>query len=127
VRITGLDHIVLVTPDVERLVGWYRDVLGLPVERLEPWRRGEVPFPSLRVSAETIIDLLAGERSGTNVNHFALVVDLDVDALAKLAARHDVPAPRELSGARGQGLGIYLSDPDGNGVELRSYRGLVTR
>lgn len=59
-----------------------------------------------------------GARSGTNVEHLALVVDADLDALA---AAHGVDPPRDLFGARGQGLGIYLRDPDGNGVELRTY------
>lgn len=118
-RVVAMDHIVLVTTDPERLIAWYREVLGLQPERLEQWRRGEVPFASLRVSESTIIDVLAGERTGTNVEHMALVVaDADLDALA---ARHGVAEPKELFGARGQGRGIYLRDPDGNGVELRSY------
>lgn len=117
-RVAGLDHIVLVTPDAENLIAWYREVLGLAAERLDEWRRGEVPFASLRVCADTIIDVVAGERTGVNLAHFALVVDADLDTVA---AEHRVAAPRELSGARGQGRGIYLSDPDGNGVELRTY------
>ena len=117
-RVTGLDHLVLVSPDPERLIAWYVDVLGLEPLRLERWRAGEVPFASLRVSATTIVDVQAGERTGTNVEHMALVVDADLDALA---AEHGVAAPRSLFGARGQGTGIYLRDPDGNGVELRNY------
>jgi len=117
--VTGMDHIVLVTADPERLIAWYGDVLGLQPERLERWRAGEVPFASLRVSAETIVDVLAGERTGANVDHMALVVeDADLDALA---AQHGVRGPADLFGARGQGRGIYLRDPDGNGVELRTY------
>jgi glyoxylase I family protein len=116
--VTGMDHIVLVTPDAERLIAWYRGVLGLRPERLAQWRAGEVPFASLRIDETTIIDVLAGERSGTNVDHLALVVDGDLDALA---ADHGVAAPKDLFGARGQGRGIYLRDPDGNGVELRTY------
>jgi glyoxylase I family protein len=118
VRVTGLDHIVLVTPDPERLIGWYREVLGLQTERLEQWRAGVVPFASLRVDAGTIIDVLQGERTGANVDHIALVVDADLDAVA---ADHGVAAPKELFGARGTGRGIYLRDPDGTGVELRAY------
>lgn len=118
-RVTGLDHIVLITTDAERLVAWYTGVLGLAPERLEQWRAGEVPFASVRVDDTTIIDVLPGEPTGRNVEHMALVVDdADLDALA---AEHGVPGPRELFGARGQGQGIYLRDPDGNGVELRTY------
>jgi glyoxylase I family protein len=118
-RISALDHVVLVSPDPERLIAWYRGTLGLEPLRLEQWRRGEVPFASLRVSGSTIIDVQAGDRTGTNMGHLALVVeDADLDALA---AEHGVAGPRDLYGARGQGRGIYLTDPDGNGVELRSY------
>ncbi|MGQ0574858.1 MAG: VOC family protein [Pseudonocardia sp.] len=117
-RVLGLDHLVLVSPDPERLIAWYVDVLGLGTERLERWRRGEVPFASLRVDATTILDVQRGDRSGVNVDHLALVVDADLTALAEA---HGVPGPRSLFGARGQGQGIYLRDPDGNGVELRTY------
>ncbi|MFR9803388.1 VOC family protein [Pseudonocardia sp. RS010] len=118
-RVEELDHVVLVTADPERLIAWYRETLGLGTERLEQWRRGEVPFASLRVSPGTIIDVQHGERTGTNVDHLALVVSgADLDALA---AEHGVAGPKELFGARGRGRGIYLTDPDGNGVELRAY------
>lgn len=117
-RVLGMDHVVLVSPDPERLIAWYVEVLGLATERLEQWRRGEVPFASLRVDATTIVDVQRGERSGTNVDHLALVVDADLEALA---VEHGVAAPRSLFGAQGQGQGIYLRDPDGNGVELRTY------
>ena len=48
-----------------------------------------------------------GERSGSNVDHIALVVDADLD---ELAAEHGVAGPKELFGARGRGRGIYLRD-----------------
>lgn len=121
-RLSAADHIVLVSPDPERLVAWYRDHLGLEPERLEPWRRGEVPFVSLRVSGTFLIDIARGERTGTNVDHFALAVE-DVD-LDELAASGSIPVemgPADLFGARGMGRGIYLRDPDGNRVELRTY------
>jgi glyoxylase I family protein len=122
VRTAAVDHIVLVSPDPERLVAWYRDELGLAPERLEEWRRGEVLFVSLRVSPSSLIDLLAGERTGTNVDHVALVVeDVDLDELAA-SGRYEVEmGPADLFGARGVGRGVYLRDPDGNRVELRTY------
>jgi catechol 2,3-dioxygenase-like lactoylglutathione lyase family enzyme len=121
VNVIGLDHIVLVSADPERLVAWYADTLGLAPLRLAEWRRGEVPFASLRVSPDTIIDVQQGERTGENLNHLALVVEADRTALTDLAAEHGVEPPRALYGARGTGHGIYLRDPDGNGVELRTY------
>jgi glyoxylase I family protein len=122
VRVAGPDHIVLVSRDPERLVAWYVDELGLAAERLEEWRRGEVFFVSLRVSESFLIDVLAGERTGVNVDHVALVVqDVDLDELAASGRFEIEMGPADLFGARGTGRGIYIRDPDGNKVELRSY------
>lgn len=121
-HVTGLDHIVVRSSDVERTVAWYHDRLGLVPERLTQWRAGDVPFPSLRVSDTTIIDVLAGERTGTNIDHIALVVEgVDLDELAGSGRCDVVGGPSDLFGARGQGRGLYVRDPDGNIVELRTY------
>jgi catechol 2,3-dioxygenase-like lactoylglutathione lyase family enzyme len=121
-RVNAADHIVLVSPDPERLVVWYRDHLGVEPERLDQWRRGEVPFVSLRVSATFLIDITRGERTGTNLDHFALAVeDVDLDALAASGSIPVEMGPADLFGARGTGRGVYLRDPDGNRVELRTY------
>lgn len=123
IRIRGFDHLVLCVSDAERSVAWYRDTLGLQPERLEPWRRGEVPFVSLRIDPTTLIDLIEGPRDGTNVDHFSLVVDdeVDLEALAVSGTVEVVHAPFRIWGARGHGLGMYISDPDGNTVELKRY------
>lgn len=122
VRATGLDHIVLNVADVERSLEWYTRVLGLEGVRVDEWRRGEVLFPSLRLDATTIIDLLQVERTGQNVDHVCLVVEpTDLDAAAS-SGRFDVVAgPSRLFGARGEGVGLYVRDPDGNVIELRHY------
>ncbi len=121
-RIVGLDHIVLVTADIEASVAWYRDELGLQPERLEEWRRQEVLFPSLRIDESTLIDLLPGVPTGENLNHVALhVTDVDVDELAASGRFVIESGPADLFGARGIGRGVYVRDPGGHLVELRSY------
>ena len=122
VQAIAVDHIVLTVPDVEACVAWYRDELGLETMKLDEWRAGAALFPSVRIDATTIIDLLPGEPGGENLNHFAVVVeDVDLDALAA-SGRFDVEAgPSDLSGARGTGRGIYVRDPGGVLVELRTY------
>ena len=52
----AMDHIVLNVVDEERMVAFYTDVLLLEAERLEEYRVGKVPFPSVRLNADTIID-----------------------------------------------------------------------
>jgi len=124
VQVTGLDHIVLNVTDVEASAAWYRDTLGLELIRMDAWRRGEVLFPSLRIDATTLIDLFHTDRTGENLNHFAVVVDTDDLQAVIDSGEFDLagpPQPSDLFGAQGQGLGIYIKDPDGNTVELRTY------
>ena len=72
VTVEAFDHIVLNVSDLERSLAWYTGTLGLEPVRVDEWRAGEAPFPSVRVSASTLIDLVEGERSGENLNHFCL-------------------------------------------------------
>ena len=121
-RGTSLDHIVLIVADPETSVRWYGKVLGLQSERLEQWRAGEVPFVSLRIDESTVIDLLQGAPEGQNLDHFAVVVeDADLDAIAESGEVKVVLGPMEVWGARGTGSGLYVADPDGHLVELRTY------
>ena len=125
-RIEAMDHIVLTVDDVERSLAWYRDALGLEPLRYDEWQRGEVPFPSVRINDETIIDIVAREAAvprGTNVDHFCLVVaPTDFDTIVASGAFRVRTGPVDRWGARGMATSIYISDPDGNTVELRHYR-----
>jgi len=121
-RARSFDHLVLNVSDVEASLNWYTRHLGLEPVRLDEWRRGEAPFPSLRINDSAIIDFLSSERSGENLNHFCLVVDdADLHALHASGVIETEGEPRRLYGARGIGWGLYVLDPDGNRVELRHY------
>ena len=52
-----MDHIVLNMEDEDKMITFYSKVLMLPTERLDEYRAGKVPFPSVRLNADTIIDL----------------------------------------------------------------------
>jgi catechol 2,3-dioxygenase-like lactoylglutathione lyase family enzyme len=122
IRVTGLDHIVLDVADVERSLAFYVDQLGLTPVRVDEWRRGEIFFPSVRVDPTTIIDLLAGEPTGENMNHFCLVIEpTDLDAVKADGGFDVVDGPDIRFGAQGNATSLYVRDPDGNTVELRHY------
>jgi catechol 2,3-dioxygenase-like lactoylglutathione lyase family enzyme len=122
VHVTGLDHIVLDVADVEASLVFYCDELGLEPLRVDEWRRGEIFFPSVRIDQDTIVDLLAVEATGENLNHFCLVVEpTDFDRLAAGGRFEVVDGPDVRYGARGNGVSLYVHDPDGNTVELRYY------
>jgi catechol 2,3-dioxygenase-like lactoylglutathione lyase family enzyme len=118
----ALDHLVLVVADVERALDWYGRHAGLAAERVEEWRRGELPFPSLRIDDATVIDVIPGLDDPAprgHLDHICLVVD--GPHLDTLAADLEVVDEGIRSGARGDGRSIYVRDPDGLLVEFRTY------
>jgi catechol 2,3-dioxygenase-like lactoylglutathione lyase family enzyme len=127
VQIIGLDHVVFRCRDAERALDFYTNVLGLEAERVGEWRRGEVPFPSVRITPTTIIDLfpfppdqVAPADGARNVDHVCLVIaPADLDALA--GEFPDAQRADGLFGAQGYASSLYIRDPEGNTVELRSY------
>ncbi len=127
VNVTGLDHIVLMTADAERSIAFYCDLLGLEGDRVEEWRSGEVPFPSVRIDAATIIDLFptsdGAEVKPGNLDHLCLTIEpTDLQSLADSGQVTVVRGPQDhLFGAQGYATSLYVADPDGNTVELRSY------
>lgn len=117
-----VDHVVVNVADAERSLAFYVGALGLAPVRVEEWRRGEVPFPSVRVTPTFIVDLLETARTGVNQDHFCLVVDpVDLDAVAASGRFTVVDGPAPRFGAQGMGTSLYVLDPDGNTVELRHY------
>src|SRR5262249_19313177 len=131
-RIVALDHIVLNVSDVERSLAFYSQTLGLPAERVEAWRRGELRFPSVRVNEATIIDLVRAPAEAAdrqeNLAHFCLITDAeDLAAVSEQLTSAGVVierGPGMRSGARGNALSLYFRDPDNNLIELRTYAGV---
>ena len=125
-RIEALDHIVLAVADVERSLAWYCGALGLEPVRADEWRAGSAPFPSVRVSAETIIDLIKrsdSEPAGRNLDHFCFVVSAEDLEYVRRSGEFEIIRDPDfaLYGARGLADGLYIHDPDGNEIELRAY------
>jgi len=130
--VAGIDHIVLRTRDPRRLVSFYRDVIGCPVEREQP----EIGLTQLR-AGRSLIDVLEVGPDGTikaseprksechNVDHFCLTIDpFDPAGLHDYLKSRGI-APGEVAmryGAEGEGLSLYFQDPEGNEVELKAAR-----
>ncbi len=129
-QVTALDHLVLRVRDLDRALGFYGGVLGLPIESLEEYRAGTRPFVSARVGQQ-LIDLVpdatyqpeTAPHLGGLVHVCVRVAgSLERDVLPQVRARgvtviEDTPSTR--LGATGYGLSIYVRDPDGYVVELK--------
>lgn len=121
-RVVDFDHLVLNVADVERSLAFYTGPLGLEPMRVEEWRAGKLPFPSVRVNERTILDLVSKPRGEANVDHFCLVVEpLDWQEVIDAGTFTVLEGPVGRSGARGDATSIYVADPDGNTIELRWY------
>ena len=129
-----MDHIVLNVEDDEKMIAFYANVLMLEPERLEEYRAGMVPFPSVRLNPATIIDLfpkkmwLKSSTTGqgrSNLHHFCISLEREIweDLVERLKVNNVVieegPVPRW--GAHGNGISVYFRDPEGNLIEARYY------
>src|SRR5918996_839317 len=80
--VTAMDHIVLNVKDMDTVLNFYINVLGLSGERIDAYHQGKVPFPSVRINADTLIDLFPVPATGTDgpasqpehLNHFCMVI-----------------------------------------------------
>lgn len=122
VRVKAFDHLVLNVADVERSLDFYTNLLGLEPMRVAEWRAYKLPFPSVRITPETIIDLVAYPRGESNVDHLCLTVNpVDWDEVIKSGTFTVLEGPVQRFGARGTATSIYIQDPDTNTLELRWY------
>ncbi|HEY1382988.1 MAG TPA: VOC family protein [Dongiaceae bacterium] len=127
--IRGLDHLVLRVRDLERVGRFYRDVLGCRVERVQE----ELGLTQLR-AGRSLIDLVAvdgklGRMGGAapgkdarNLDHFCIVIEgYDEARIRTYLATHKIEAGEAGSryGAEGEGPSLYISDPEGNVIELK--------
>ena len=131
IPIVGIDHVVLRVRDLERSLVFYRDALGLCVERALP---PEIGLVQLR-AGNALLDLVpvtselgksggaAPGPEGHNMDHFCFDVDpFDEPRLRAHLRAHRIPCGEtslHRYGARGFGASIYIQDPDGNTVKLK--------
>ena len=136
-RIRESDHLVLRVRDVERMIHFYGEVLGCPVHRIDE----KIGLVQLR-AGRGLIDLVpldseigraggAGPgREGRNMDHFCLRVEnWDADAITAHLRAHGVEpgVVAQRFGAEGQGPSLYLTDPEGNTVELKGPPNTASR
>jgi lactoylglutathione lyase len=141
--ITGIHHFSISCSDADRSLAFYRDVFGLEViadREVEPHGFVEqvtgVPVARVRIvhlqGYGVNFELLEfkeprGDRRGRGLNaagsaHLCFVAD-DLDAeyerLTALGVTPRSPAPvTVVGGPNDGGKGLYVDDPDGNGVEI---------
>ena len=117
-KLRGIDHVVLRVRDIDVMRRFYCEVLGAEHVAYRP----EFGMSHLRVG-DAMIDLVEREGpSGVNMDHLCLRVgrfdqaELVSYLKGKGVAVGDI---KNRFGAEGNGVSIYLTDPEGNTVELK--------
>lgn len=129
INIRELDHVVLRANDPEKMISFYRDVLGCIVEKTQ----AQFGLYQLRAGS-SLIDIVSVDgklgrlggaapgSEGRNMDHFCVRVEPFDEAkirayLSSLGIATEEAAPRY--GAEGSGPSIYITDPENNVVELK--------
>jgi glyoxylase I family protein len=130
-EIAGIDHIVLRTTKIEAMLDFYCRVLSCSVERETSAATG---LTQLR-AGNALIDLVVvdselGKAGGgaptqneNNLDHFCLQLkSISETDISKYLLSRGINAGNfaDRYGAQGLGRSIYIEDPEGNTVELRS-------
>ena len=130
-EVKGIDHIVLRTDKLAEMLTFYCQVLNCTVERETP---AETGLTQLRAGSALIDLVTVGGRLGVlgggaptktenNLDHFCLQLNaITEQEISSHLQGHGIEVAEfeDRYGAQGYGRSIYISDPDGNTVELRS-------
>jgi catechol 2,3-dioxygenase-like lactoylglutathione lyase family enzyme len=134
-----LDHVVFWVADPLASLTFYEQVVGFGTVRAQEFKDGTAPFPSIRISEDSIFDLMfkgaaelldgmvgAEGVSGHPVNHLCFALEReDYDALQARLAKAGVtmsPPLQNSFGARGPAPeAFYFLDLDRNVLEARYY------
>lgn len=129
IHIREIDHLVLRISDLDAMLHFYCSALGCTIER----RQDDIGLVQLR-AGHSIIDLVPIEgqlgkaggvapgKEGRNMDHFCLRVEpYDLASIRSHLDDFGIDVgPEGLRyGAEGVGPSLYLTDPEGNVVELK--------
>lgn len=129
ITIRDIDHVVLRVTDPERMRAFYCDVLGCTVAKVQE-KIGLVQLQAGRSMIDLVdVNGLLGQAGGAapgkearNMDHFCLRVEpFDGEAILAFLKENGIDVGEVVPrfGAEGDGPSIYITDPEGNVVELK--------
>ena len=131
IEIACIDHVVLRTTKIEEMVQFYCNVLGCNIERETADDTGLIQLRAGNALIDLVeVDSQLGRSGGgpptateNNLDHFCLQLKPVSEAeINEHLSKHGIDKGSFHSryGAQGFGKSIYINDPQGNTVELRS-------
>jgi catechol-2,3-dioxygenase len=118
-RVTGLGHVGIYVRDLERMVAFYRDVMGMQITK-QNWRAGVVFLSADPETVDHEIALMRG-RLGAEDSQLIQQISMRVATLDDLRAFHRrlVAEGYRIEGVvnHASAIGCYFFDPEGNRTE----------
>jgi len=124
-RLASLDHLVLTVADLNKTLGFYRDVLGM---HPAPFGEPENPRWALYFGAQKINLHVQGHEFDPKAQHplpgsadLCFLSDVALSEWQSHLAQCDVPievGPVARTGATGPITSLYIRDPDRNLIEI---------
>ncbi len=129
IQIREIDHLVLRIVNLDKMLNFYCTILGCLVER----RKDEIGLVQLRAGKSlldlVLVDIKLGKTGGgapltnaRNLDHFCFRVEpFDEPSIRHFLETNDIEVSPlgQRYGAEGIGPSVYITDPEGNIVELK--------
>ena len=125
-KLSGLDHLVLTVADIDRTVAFYEQVLGMGVEVFHPSdgsTRTALTFGTQKINLHAAANpfepkAIAPQPGSADLCFLSsALLDVWVAHLAQCGVVIE-EGPIARTGATGPILSVYISDPDGNLIEI---------
>ncbi len=133
IDVVDLDHVAIRVTDLDRALGFYRDLLGLEVRDRDRFENGEVPYVAV-VAGGRHIHLVPTDEDEVDVGgeHLCLLVRSsemetgeEIERLLETLRAEGIDVeedePYRRYGAYGRDWAAYVRDPDGRRVELKLH------
>ena len=127
-----LDHVAIRVGDIDRALGFYHDLLGLPVRDRERFEHGELPFVAVAAGGRHLHLVPTEEPFDVDGEHVCILLRSNetdtrgtmttlLDDLREAGVEVEEGEPRERLGVYGRDWAAYVRDPDGRRIELKLH------
>lgn len=123
-RITGLDHIVITTADIDKCIAFYAGVLGLRHELKNGKHAFYFGVQKINIHCRLAEFLPAAQHPTYGSQDICLLADRDICTIKAEIEAKGYPIEEGVvarQGALGAMQSIYLRDADGNLIEIAVY------
>ena len=132
-KVEALDHIVINVADVARSAEWYRKVLGMEIRLFDPGHgkavRTSLQFGNQKINVRPLdadkVEWFTADHEAAGSDDLCFLTSSTPQQVAdhfKACGVAIEEGPTDKQGAMGTIVSVYCRDPDGNLIEVSSYK-----